>query len=168
MKIVVLIYYHPEFYPPTLNAVLNLADLFESVTIVTRNTLHSDFKYPSNVNLIKIGTYKTIKETEERSLVSKGFSFLSFCAKAFSVINKVKPEYVVAYDSIPLFTVTLLRPVFPKTKMWYHNHDISQINKFKKFSIGWLAAKYEKRAFSLLNIFSLPAKARLDYFPSFN
>ena len=167
MKIVVLIYYHPEFYPPTLNAILNLADLFESVTVVTRNTLQSDFKYPNNVNLIKLGPYKTIKETEERSLISKGFSFFSLCRKAFSVINNVKPEYVVAYDPIPLLTITLLRPVFSKTKMWYHNHDISQINQFKKFSIGWFAAKYERRAFSFLDIFSLPAKERLDYFHSF-
>ncbi|MFN2439887.1 MAG: glycosyltransferase [Chitinophagaceae bacterium] len=167
MKIVVLIYYHPEFYPPTLNAILNLADLFESVTVITKNTLQSDFKYPPNVSLIKIGAFKTIKETEQLSLISKGFSFLSFCKKAFSIIQNIKPAYIVAYDSIPLLTLTMLRPMLPKTKMWYHNHDISEINQYRKFSIGWFAAKYEKKAFSFLNIFSLPAKERLDYFRSF-
>ena len=82
------------------------------------------------------------------------------------MIVKRKPKVVILYDAIPLFSYYLVS-VFTnrnKYKVWYHNHDKINIESCKKYSVSWFAAKFEDRAFKKLDIFTLPAKERLEYF----
>jgi hypothetical protein len=59
----------------------------------------------------------------------------------------------------------LVRPLLQKHKVWYHNHDVTEFNGIRKYSISWFAAKQELKAFKYLDIFSLPANERIKYFP---
>ncbi|MCX6186518.1 MAG: glycosyltransferase [Bacteroidetes bacterium] len=53
------------------------------------------------------------------------------------------------------------------TYLWYHNHDICETSKLRRYFLGWWAARAEQNIFSNLSIFSLPANERKQYF-SFN
>jgi hypothetical protein len=77
-SIVVGIYIDPDFYPPTINAIINLSEISEEVVVVTRNHTAIDFPYPSNVRLVKLGKLMTVLETEQKSILSKFLSFTKF------------------------------------------------------------------------------------------
>ena len=165
MKVLVSIYIHPEFYPPTLNAILNFAEAADEVFIITRNVFKGDFPFPKNVKIITSGSYLSIKESEGKNFLWKFFSFLRFTVKKFYLINKIKPDIVVAYDPVPLLSLLTIKPfLLHKFKSWYHNHDIFEIERFRKYTIGWFAAKYEASALMNMDIFSLPANERKDHY----
>ncbi len=77
-RAVVAIYIDPDFYPPTINAILNLAEKFEEVVVVSRNNTSTDFPYPPNVKLKKIGKCISVRDLEKSPLWSKAFNFLLF------------------------------------------------------------------------------------------
>ena len=165
-NIVVAIYFHPEAYPPTLNAVGELSKIFDSISLIHRPHLETDWNFAKNITLIPSGNEMTIKQQEESNVFIKAFIFCQFCFKLLQQIVKQKPKVVLVYDPIPLFALKLIRPLISKkTKLWYHNHDIAEINLTRKFSIGWFACKYEHSMFEYLYIFSLPALERKQYFP---
>ena len=78
-RAVVAIYVDPDFYPPTINAILNLSECFDEVIVVSRNNAAKDFPYPANVNLKKVGSNCTVRQMEKQSLWKKGFYFFKFC-----------------------------------------------------------------------------------------
>ena len=166
--VLVSIYIDPEFYPPTKNAIFELAKTYEKVFVLTRN-LYAQEKndYPENVELVKSGKFSTVQESEKRSIFSKILSFLGFWFRyqQLSLMNSV--EVVLLYDAIPLFAffISLKKK---KIKFWYHNHDMPDIQLTRKFSIGWLSAKYEQSAMKKIDYFSLPSKDRLVYYPNWN
>ena len=51
-KVLVTIYVHPEYYPPTLNAINELSLIFDEVVVVTRNLAASKWKFPENVRKV--------------------------------------------------------------------------------------------------------------------
>ncbi len=167
MVILVSIYHHPEFYPPTLNAIINLATIAEKVIVLTRNQMDDDFPYPSNVIILKTGSRVDIKMSEVKSIPWKLFSFLQFVWATKKIIKQHKPALVINYDNIPLLATYMARKIGTrKFRWWYHNHDIAELNKQSKFSIGWMATRSEKKFFHHLDIFSLPAEERKKHFPS--
>lgn len=168
-SIVVSIYIHPEFYPPTINAILCLAEVCEDVKVVTRNNSLVEFPFPSNVKVIKNGKYSTPYDSERLSTVSKILSFLRFTASFLKVSRNKKTDLILLYDAIPLFSYFLVRRVLRKNvKIWYHNHDMPNIQNVRKYSIGWFSARYEFKAMEHIKFFSLPSKDRLTYYPLLN
>lgn len=164
-KIVAAIYFHPETYPPTLNAVMNLAEVYEEVIIVARNTFPGTFPLPANCRIVFSGEYIPVRETEQRSVLWKIRSFWQFTRLLKKTIRQVNPRVIVLYDSIPLFSAFLLRLNRRKHSLtWYHNHDVFDKKHLRKYSIGWLAAHYEARAMKRLALFTLPAAERKKYF----
>ncbi len=168
MKILVAIYHHPEAYPPTLSAIDQLSECCGRVDVVCRKSLKSLWKYPDNVKL----HYTTRKQyegfgIENISLFSKIRHFLRFTLKIRSLLKKNKPEILLVYDVIPLWSAYLLRRLVRRKKiqLWYHNHDTTDISKAGKYSVTGLAARFEKRSFREIDFFSLPAKERLAHFP---
>ncbi len=166
MVILVSIYHHPEFYPPTLNAIINLATIAEKVIVLTRNQMEDDFPYPSNVIIFKTGNQVDVKISERKSIPWKLFSFMQFVWATKNLIRQHKPAWVINYDNIPLLATHLARKIGTrKFRWWYHNHDISELKKQSRFSIGWMATRNEKKSFRHLDIFSLPAEERKIHFP---
>jgi hypothetical protein len=165
-SIVVAVYSHPEFYPPTLNAIQELSKQFEKVFVLSRNVLKTEWEYPKNVKLIKSGKFKAIRDSEKSNIFIKVISFLTFTLHFIKLIITKKPRFVQVCDVIPLFSLFLIKNLISKkTKIWYHNHDVSDIDLCRKYSIGWFASKYEDKMFQYIDIFTLPAKDREKYFP---
>jgi len=164
MKILIGVYSHPEFYPPTLNAIEVLARTAEKITVVSRNVFKSGWKYPGNVTLVSTGSYVEIRESEKKSLVWKVLSFLKF---QFRIIREFRKNYdwVIAYDEVPLMSMFLagklsfLKPVF-----WYHNHDPKVLSREKPGSVFWLAKLIEPFALKTVGLFSLPTLERVKFF----
>ena len=164
-KVIVSIYTHPEFYPPTLNAINSLAEVSEEVIVLTRNVFKGDFPFRKNVRLVTTGRFVQANETEHKSAVWKLWSFINFSMKKFQLIRKEKPALVIVYDPVPLLALFILKPfVSTRFKIWYHNHDIFDVDRFGKFTISWFAAKYENRALKQCDIFSLPANERKAHY----
>jgi hypothetical protein len=164
-NIVIGVFSHPEYYPPTLNAIHELSKIFDNVYVLSRNVLESKWDYPSNVQLVVSGKYCTIRESEQKNFIQKFFSFFYFTFHLFKLIRKTKPTYIQVCDTIPLFSLFLIKIVISKKiKIWYHNHDVCEIKLCRKFSIGWFAVKYESKMFPFLDIFTLPSEDRKKFF----
>jgi hypothetical protein len=163
--ILMLIYSHPEYYPPTLNAIDQLSEISESIIVVTRNNKFPSWEYPENAKLYVSGDFVSIRESESESTWWKIRSFLQFTWLAIRMFRKYKPEWVVAYDSIPLLTARILK-WFSRSpfKLWYHNHDVSELAAMRKFSIGWFAAYSERSVFKMIDLFTLPSRERTSSF----
>lgn len=83
----------------------------------------------------------------------------------FRACKKVKPNFILVYDSLSLLAYNLIKHLLDKHIIWYHNHDVTELKDVRKYSISWFAAKNEIKAFEYLDIFSLPTNERLQYFP---
>lgn len=164
-KVVVAIYVDADFYPPTINAVLNLSEVFSEVVLISRNNSVKDFPFPENVHLKKIGRYCSVREMEKQSLLVKVKSFLQFTLYLLRFGRKKDTNLILLYDSFALFSFSLVKVFLKEKKIWYHNHDMPNRKFIKQFSIGGLAAKYEEVAMKSISFFSLPAKERLAYYP---
>lgn len=165
-RMVAAIYIDPDFYPPTINAMLNLSELCRRLVVVTRNQAVLDFPFPSHVELVKLGCYRTVLETEAQPLIWKIASFLSF---TFAFARRAWSPHVgvvVSYDSIPLWSHFLIRPWLRGPKVhWYHNHDMPVASQLRRFSVGWWAARYEHAALRKMDLFTLPSSDRLAFYP---
>ncbi len=163
--ILMLIYSHPEYYPPTLNAIDQLSEIADSIIVITRNNKFPSWDYPANVEIHASGDFVSIRESESESTWWKMRSFLRFTRLALRMCRQYKPEWVVAYDSIPLLAARILK-WFSKTpfKLWYHNHDVSEVGAMRKFSIGWFATRSEHAFFNQIDLFTLPSRERTDSF----
>lgn len=166
MKIVVAIYSHPEFYPPTLNAINVLADKYNKVEVVCRKTTHSKWDYKKNIHFFYTTPYYNNYEIEKIKALKKSYYFLKFTLKLFQRILRNNVNTILIYDPIALLSYSLISSFKKKQlKVWYHNHDIIEINNQPKYSILWLAAKFEKRNIKKnISVFSLPSYERLEYF----
>ena len=164
-NILVSIYSHPEMYPPTLNAIHELAGMFDKVIVLYRNSLFNDWVYPDNVVLIPYGMPMSIREQEQLSTVQKIVAFTGFAIKQFKAVLKYQPAQILLYDSIALYSYHLIRNFLRERFVWYHSHDVPEADSVRKFSIAWFSFRGEKKSFSYIDIFTLPAKERLQYFP---
>lgn len=166
--VLVAIYTHPELYPPTISAIEQLAKISEKVDVVTRNMLVSKWEYPDNVavNYVNEGQF-TGFEIEKIGVLSKIKHFFKFVTTLKHIIKKNQTEVLLVNDAIPLFASYLIRNTLRKKKViwWYHNHDVVDMKRAGTLSIMGMAARFEKRSFQFLDVFSLPAKERLQYFP---
>lgn len=165
MKILISVYSHPEFYPPTLNAVRMLSKLFDGITIVSRNVLDSDWNYPAQVKLVTSGEKISIRESEVQPFFKKILAFFLFLATLRNAIKNEKPEWVLVYNEIPLFALKIIRFTGIKSfKVWYHNHDPMELQELKRTSVSYWSKRTEAGSFGWINLFTLPANERTKYF----
>lgn len=164
--VLITVYSHPEFYPPTLNLINELSKKFDRVVVLSRNLFDSDWSYPENVRLIVTGKKVSIRESEKKSKILKVLSFLIYTWGLFKLIIKEKPIWLILCDPIPTLSFLLVSPFLPrKIKIWYHNHDVLELTRVKPFSISWFSKFSEKLIFKKLNLFTLPNIERKKYFP---
>lgn len=164
-RVVVAIYTDPDFYPPTISAILNLALAYEEVIVISRNNSQADYPYPPNVHLKKIGSFCTVREMERQPAWRKTFYFLQFIFSFFRHAKNSKTNLVVLYDHFALFAFYVVRSIRRNKKIWYHSHDMVDKSLVSSYSIGGLAAKYETKAMQLIDFFSLPSEERIKYYP---
>src|SRR5450432_3803189 len=70
-NLLVVIYSHPEYYPPTLSALENLSLMYRDIYVLHGNTKGFDWKYPDNVILVGSGTQYEPAEVEAASVRRK-------------------------------------------------------------------------------------------------
>ena len=167
-RIVIAIYVDPDFYPPTISAILNFAERSEEVIVICRNNIADNYNYPQNVYLKKIGPLCTVREMEQQSARAKAYYFLkfAFCLFRYSIVSKC--QLVVLYDHIALFAFFRLKSFLRRKKIWYHNHDMPIKELIRSRSLGGFAASYEKKGMKFIDFFSLPSKERLEFYPGIN
>lgn len=164
--LVVGVYTHPEYLPPTLNALESLSNEFDQIFVVHRNVLGFDWKYPSNVTLLCAGEQLSVREAEQRSVLYKIKAFLKFSFLLCTTFNKSRATALLVYDCMPLLSCWLMRFFMRKPEiLWYHNHDVTEYQYIRKGSLSWWAWKSETWMFPRLTIFSLPALERKACFP---
>jgi glycosyltransferase involved in cell wall biosynthesis len=165
-NLVAAIYYHPEAYPPTLNAIAVLSRQFNSISLVHRPHLKGNWQYPANVTAIASGSYITSREQEMAGLKQKVLFFYRFVSDLLKECRKKRPAVILLYDTLALYAYKLIRPLLRfKHILWYHNHDVAELATTRKYSISWLAIKGEQKLFNKIDLFTLPAAERLQYFP---
>ncbi len=165
-SIVITVYSHPEFYPPTLNLIDELSLKFDKVYVLSRNVFDSKWIYPNNTELISKGERISIRDSEKANNFKKIVSFFSYTFSLWKLCLINKPKYVILCDPIPTLSFYLISPFLSKSiKIWYHNHDVLEFQKVKKYSISWLSHFSEKALFNKLAIFTLPSEERIKYFP---
>ena len=165
--ITILIYAHPELYPPTLSAIEELSQIADTIDVVTRNMLASKWEYPKNVRVHYINKKKYVGfGIEKVSFGLKIIHFLKFVMMSHRLIKKNKSKIVLAYDAIPLYVAHLLKATLKKqdSLLWYHNHDVTDLSKANYFSIMSIASRKQDSAIQNIGMFSLPSKERLVYF----
>ena len=83
MKIVAAIYTHPEYYPPTLNALEELSKSCDKIYVLARNLKINSWIYPRNVELKLSGKYRPMSYIKIASWMWKGLSFVQFTLNFF-------------------------------------------------------------------------------------
>lgn len=163
MRILSAVYSHPDFFPPTLNALHEL-EKYHKVYSLSRNVSKSK-SLSDKIKSYSVGKYMDIRSIEKISTIAKTILFFKFCLKMRRIIVKERIEVVLVYDNIPLFAYWLVQKTFLKKRIiWYHNHDILEIDKVRKYSIQWLSGYFETKIFKKINIFSIPTLSRKQYF----
>lgn len=166
MNLLVAIYNHPEQYPPTLNALTILSREFDRVHLLYRNTVESSWNYPSNVLL---HPDKDVEEHTRRSLQAlpiRILEFFKFSWKFLRLLRRQRPDWLLMYDSVPLMSYGLIKWLIPEAnrpKLWYHNHDVTEVSKAS--GLIRYSLRFETKCFPVLDLFTLPAEERMEFFP---
>jgi glycosyltransferase involved in cell wall biosynthesis len=165
-NLLVVIYSHPEYYPPTLSALENLSPLYQNIYVLHRNLHGFNWKYPSNVHLIGTKKQYAPREVELAGFMRKIGWYLAFSWKLLKTLKKYKPDTVLIYDYLAILAYRLIY-FFARTPRvtWYHNHDVAEKQYIRPFTISWLSWKCEKWLFPKLQMFSLPSVERKQCFP---
>lgn len=164
----VIVYTHIESYPPSLNALTELAKSFDNIQVLVINNQKTAWKYPQNVSLVECGAYFPTWEIANKKFADKIKDFMQFVVLIKRLLQAKKTNLVIAYDPISLFAYKLVSHFLTqnyKPILWYHNHDVLEFSKTKKYTIAWFASLAEKAMFKQLDFFSLPAQDRKQYFP---
>lgn len=166
--ILIVSYAHPELYPPIISMIHSLSDQTKEISVVTRYMLKSKWNYPNNVEIVYVN--KKLHEgfeIENISILKKLKHFLSSIKVISKLVREKQTSLLIVHDVIPLFISFLLRRSLVKNniKIWYHNHDVTKPENAGKYSLMGIAARYQKKAFPYIDLFSLPARERLKYFP---
>ena len=164
MNVLVAIYADLELYPPSLNAVKELAARVEHVHVVQRGLGHACAKLPENVTVTSAISTEGEQEIRAMSVRQKLQSFIRYVRCLRQVRSIENPGLILAYDPLPLMAVRLSGKRQPSCLLWYHNHDKEDKNVNRPYSLGWWAYKTESSAFRHINFFSLPARERLPLF----
>ena len=144
-NIVIAIYYHPEAYPPTLNAVSELSKEFDNIYLLYQPHLQDSWNYPENVHLIRRKKQMTVKEQTELNILRKASMFLSFTFSFLKICLKVKPIVILVYDPFPLLSYHYIRIFLKfKHKVWYHNHDVIESAQKNIVLVGGLPKQKKK------------------------
>ena len=166
MNILITIYNPVDLFPPTINAIEALAKQYTSVTLLT-NGLAADKRwiFPENVTVHYVNNWPA--DDAKSGLVSNINRFAKYLfklkdlmkARNFDLVLLCEPHAALAYR---LIVKTGQRK---KHLLWYHNHDIYEMSRMRKYSLGWFAARAEQKIFPILSVFTLPANERKAYFP---
>jgi hypothetical protein len=165
-KAVIAIFAHLEDYPPTLNALRELSTTFDRVEVLYRPYAAPSWVYPANVRLHACGPCIDAAAQRRLPLARRYGLLLRFAQQLSMLLRSAQPDLILLYDPLSVLAFSLIRSLAGKQALlWYHNHDVVDVDTVRRFSLAWLAHQAERRLFSCFDMFSLPAEERKDRFP---
>lgn len=164
-KILVVLYSHPELFPPTLNAIINLSDYFKQVHVLYLKCKKDEWPFPANVHLHGTGKIISTIDLMRSSLFKRlGYHF-RFLNKLFFCLLYKQPQVVLLYDPYPtlFFKIAKSFPFLKRSFIWYHNHDVIEQSQDQSGLIP-LLKKAEKSVLEKAQLFTLPANERKVFY----
>ena len=166
-NLVIAFYAHQEHYPPTLNAIDQMAEMFGDISILYRNHERPpNWPYPKNVTLCPSGDAASIKHHEATTSFQKIAYFAKFVWSLAGLIRSKKPAVVLLYDPHALSAYSFAKKIAGgKHIVWYHNHDVLEGRSKNPLSITSISRRREPKMFPSIDLFTLPSDERKKYFP---
>jgi len=165
VNVLVALYADLELYPPSLNAVRELAARVDHVHVVQRDLGHTCFRFPANVTVTSAVRRDGEAALSKMNVREKLRDFVRYVRCLRKVRSAESPLLILAYDPLPLLAVRLSGARSRSCLLWYHSHDKEARNPNRVFSLGWWAYATEASAFRRIDFFSVPARERLPLFP---
>lgn len=187
-KILVVLYSHPELYPPTLNAVMNLAGeapgvqageasevqpgeaegaqpgAASEVHLLYRPHKKDEWVWPPNVHLHPSGKEMTSRQFMASGAATRMRTHARFLLDLFRLLRRLRPQTLLLYDPYPAFFYRLIRPLVPgKPFLWYHSHDVIEEKDLGDSMIA-LLKRAERSVVAMADLFTLPAAERRRYY----
>jgi hypothetical protein len=154
-----------ELYPPTLNGVEYLSTQFEQLTLVTHKLDIDDaWDFGSKVKLKIPGKWP--QQRSSFGILSNFFRFFSYLLCMQRALSETRPEVLVIYEPHALLAYHIIKKVtsFRPKLLWYHSHDIWESAPKRRPSLTNYAARVEVKMMSEVDILSLPANERKQYY----
>ena len=165
-KILVVLYSHPELFPPTLNAVINLAEYYGEVHVLYRPHKKDEWVWPSNVHLHPSGKEMTSRQFMAGSAGTRMRAHVRFLRDLLRLMRRLKPDALLLYDAYPALFYRAIRAFVPrKPFLWYHSHDVIEAKDLRtgNRTIGLLKSA-ERFILGKADLFTLPAEERKSYY----
>lgn len=159
--ILITVYDQPDKFPPTLNAVQELVKLGEKVIVLYRKDAK---KTPTEKKTDHIEIGIVDKNTLYAVSWRKLLFFLRFSLNLWYYNIKYRPSINLTYDSYSFGAFILIKRFIRDTKLWYHNHDVTDLNYVNKKSLTYWCWKIEQKRINKASIFSLPDLSRSKFF----
>jgi glycosyltransferase involved in cell wall biosynthesis len=166
MNILVTIFNPVDLFPPTINAIEALAKQYTSITLLTNGlAVDKRWVFPKNVIVKYINNWPV--DEAPSGLIGNITRFAKYLFKLRQLLKTNSFNLVLLYEPHAALAYRLLSKAGQRKKhvLWYHNHDIYEMSRMKKYSLGWFAARAEQKIFPILSVFTLPANERKAYFP---
>ena len=163
MTIGIILYGNPDYYPPTINAIWLLEKKYKSI-IFSRNIGEVIHKYGFNTLCYRFGKNTSVIQSEKKSPISKITEYLLFVFKTVFYSNKYKCKVIIAYEPFALVTALVLKIFNSKIKIFYHEHEISLLNKDKKSSLSYWVKKIAYKNLDKCEWISQPDIKRVEAF----
>lgn len=161
--VLVALYDNPDKFPPTLNAINELVKLNNKVIVLCRNpTSHKKFNLNEKTNCIGIDINDNGNLNSSAWL--KLLFFIRFTLHLWRCNIKFRPQINLVYDSYSFAGFHLIKSFVRKTKLWYHNHDVTDLKFVSKKSLTYWCWKIEQKHINNATIFSLPDLSRSKFF----
>ncbi|MGQ9866196.1 MAG: glycosyltransferase family protein [Pseudanabaenaceae cyanobacterium] len=133
----VVLYGNPDYYPPTINAVHLLAEVYD-VVVAANDCDPPHWPYPANVAVYRLGPYMAVADVYTQSVLAKLWRFGRFVAMLARVLRQVSLVY--AYDDFGFVAAWLsLRLMGRTVPVIYHNHDLTLADT------GWSLSAWVRR-----------------------
>jgi glycosyltransferase involved in cell wall biosynthesis len=156
-----VIYFNPDYYPPTVNAVHLLSEHFD-VVLIGRNYDPPDGKYPSNVEIHRLGKYTSIQARRRASPLAKLWEYLKFVIQTRRLLRDVSIIY--AYDAYAYTAAYLCRLSLPQAiPLIYQNHEIEENLAGLSSLSGWVQ-RAERAWIHQANLIVFPDRDRANFF----
>jgi glycosyltransferase involved in cell wall biosynthesis len=160
-KLGMILYFNPDYYPPTVNAAHLLSEHFD-VVLIGRNYDLLEGEYPDNVTVHRLGPYTSIQERMLASPLAKLREYLDFVAQARRLLKGVSLIYAYdafGYTAARLCCLTLLQ----KIPLIYQNHEIEEHLSGLSSLSGWIQ-RAERACINQANLVVFPDKDRATFF----
>jgi glycosyltransferase involved in cell wall biosynthesis len=160
-KLGMVIYFNPDYYPPTVNAAHLLSEHFD-VVLIGRNYDQPNVEYPSNVTVHRLGKYTSIQERMGASSLAKLREYLDFVVQTRRLLQDVSLIY--AYDAFAFTAAYLCRLSLPRTiPLIYQNHEIEE-HLEGLFSLSGWVQRAERAWIHQADLVVFPDRDRATWF----